>query len=149
MPTDVDVSTWKTRIELYQASQKPVDLMRYPLAVKKNNNDVRREGLQWFSLFSTPKKSEKKNENAKGLQSLSVGSNNYRGQVLPELNLAGDDFLYGYDVIPCEGVVGNNKKTCYERLEQFDPAKHCGNGSRGENTSPNRNFRQENRKERH
>lgn len=138
-----NVKQYEERVKLYQKSQIPVKKLRYPRAVGKNNHDVRREGLQWFSRHATPQRDKD------GLQRLyMIDGRTFAGQVLPELSLNGDDSLYGYDLIPVGEIQKRDKKTLYGSFEPFDENKNYMPSNRGPNTSPNANTRQGNRDKR-
>lgn len=139
-----NVKQYEERVKLYQKSQIPVKKLRYPRAVGKNNHDVRREGLQWFSRHATPQKDKD------GLQRLyMIDGRTFAGQVLPELSLNGDDSLYGYDLIPVGKIQKTeDKRTLHESFEPFDENKNYMSSNRGPNTSPNANTRQGNRDKR-
>lgn len=139
-----NVKQYEERVKLYQKSQIPVKKLRYPRSVGKNNHDVRREGLQWFSRHATPKKEKD------GLQELyMIDGRTFAGQVLPELSLNGDDSLYGYDLIPVGKIQKTeDKRTLHESFEPFDENKNYMSSNRGPNTSPNANTRQGNRDKR-
>lgn len=139
-----NVKQYEERVKLYQKSQIPVKKLRYPRAVGKNNHDVRREGLQWFSRHATPQKDKD------GLQRLyMIDGRTFAGQVLPELSLNGDDSLYGYDLIPVGEIQKTeDKRTLHESFEPFDENKNYMPSNRGPNTSPNANTRQGNRDKR-
>ena len=103
------VSDLIPRAHLYQATQRPVDRLRYPRAVSRNNNGVQRGGHAWFQRHATPKKSKG------GLQSCKLGGKlkeaSKQNEVLPqslplfsEANPFGD-LLYGYDLANDTGDV--------------------------------------------
>lgn len=140
-----NVKRYEERVKLYQKSQEPVEKLRYPRAAGKNNKDVRREGLQWFSRHATPKKG------TKGLQDLCMkDGRTFAGQVLPELSLNKDDFLYGYDLIPVGEIEkSKDKRTMYENFDPFDENREYMPSNRGQNISQNAKSRQENRNKRY
>jgi CRISPR-associated protein (TIGR03986 family) len=139
-----------TRIEQYHASQKPVERLRYPRAVVKNNHQNSRGGHVWFGRHAVPKKAENKN----GFEPLWAndqlkdkigGKKHISAQPLPafDKNNPQADRLYGYD---CIGDISGHK---LKRLDPFDPQKdlHPVGQSSG-NTSQNRDTRQKNRNNR-
>lgn len=139
---------YMSRIESYQAAQKPVKRLRYPRAVEANNNSIHRGGYIWFGRHATPKKNGKgfQNIKAKGVLNSQLNGKKYiASQPLPDFNKddLNADLLYGYDCI------GDRSGTTLNKLEQFDEEKHKKPyGKPNENTSQNRRTRERNRRER-
>jgi hypothetical protein len=144
------ISPIENRIKLYKASQKPVKMLRYPRAAGENSNDVRLEGLKWFSRHVSPKKGE----NTVGLQTLwtrgelktaADNKSQIRAQNLPILDDCNPsaDYLYGYDCYEMD-VVKDSKPTkkLIGKLEPFVQKLHGGTGQRGTNESLNHESRQ-------
>lgn len=147
------------RVKLYHTSQIPVKKLRYPRAAKSNENDIRLEGLQWFSRHVAPKKTSKEGQGSIGIQTLwtrgalqqaAKGKTQIKAQILPKLdsNNKNSDTLYGYDCYPEDTGESIDKKTLIGKLEIFEQVRHGGSGVRGTNTSQNRETRQEQRETR-
>ncbi len=145
------VTDLKERVELYKFSQQPVDKLRYPRAVSVNGHTTTRAGHVWFSKnadlgqdkYKLRKKPVKKDSNLYK----QIGSNRLDPQPLPDLTLESDgDLLYGYDLMFKEQM--NNQRQLTD-ASPFDPAKDVrSHHSSGRNTSPNRETRQKQRKDR-
>lgn len=163
---------------LWEASQQPVPLLRYPRAAVLNRNKVTRGGLTWFQEFAAPRKGSQDEEDRSGLEptylcgdaaqgaeatmaatgtSLPAGPVQVMaGQVLPPFDpedpLA--DVLYGYDVFLDEKSrqwmeFNRNRQECYSDLPQFDPDKHVPASARSSGTSgQNRDTRERNKQDR-
>ncbi len=141
------------RIKLYIASQKPVNKLRYPRAVTKNNNKSSRAGLSWFSRHVSPKKTGRGLETmwTTGKLESQVGSSQIRAQALPGLdeNDSSADLLYGYDMVELDINKSNQNQAKVGRIEKFEAEKHASlNEKSAENTSQNRESRQETRQQR-
>ena len=127
------------RAKLYTEYQKPVNNLRYPRAV---GNGIRREGLQWFSRFSTMKKSI-----SIGLQPCHANGKSYKGQILADNP---NDCFYGYDSWPVNSDTQGDGKTITEKLVPFNPSKRKAspNKNHGANESQNRDSRRRERSDR-
>lgn len=141
------------RLDLYRASQMPVDRLRYPRAVTVNNNKTSRAGLCWFARHASPKK------NLKGLETIwaggafksKIGKTQVKAQALPPLNELNpsEDLLYGYDLVDSEKDTSERNQRIVHRLEPFDREKHTSPDEQaGPNTSQNSESRQTNRQRR-
>ncbi|MBQ6471845.1 MAG: hypothetical protein IJJ33_07670 [Victivallales bacterium] len=136
------------RAELYCKTQEPVEKLRYPRAVNDKGNQ--KSGMVWFVQNASPKKNARH-----GLQTQWVCGNpeNQKLQGKEQIRAQGlkrfepldpaSDMLFGYDVgfRFVYGETGNQRyMTNFQkggfRNESFQ---------RRENTSPNRNSRQNNR----
>lgn len=141
------------RIELYKKSQIPVDKLRYPRAVKKNNNKNDRSGYSWFARHASPRDGEKiglrtiwtKDE----LQKKANGKDQIRAQALPELG-SDSELLYGYDCIANENPVkSDGNKTFVDDIFPYDIKIHRHpKGRSDENKSQNRDTRKRDRENR-
>jgi hypothetical protein len=58
------------RAKLWQASQIPVEFLRYPRAAQRNRNKISRGGHAWFARHANPKKSLQSDAASQGLQVL-------------------------------------------------------------------------------
>jgi hypothetical protein len=146
------VKSFQQRIDLYRASQVPVDRLRYPRAVTQNNNGTSRAGLVWFDRHASPRK------NGTGLETIWTGgklkntlkNSQIKAQALPRLS-ADDlsaDLLYGYDMID-QGVVPKQNQRKIGCLELFDQSVHAATAEKaGENISQNRETRKQIRSQR-
>jgi hypothetical protein len=146
------VKSFQQRIDLYRASQVPVDRLRYPRAVTQNNNGTSRAGLVWFARHASPRK------NGTGLETIWTGgklkntlkNSQIKAQALPRLS-ADDlsaDLLYGYDMID-QGVVPKQNQRKIGCLELFDQSVHAATAEKaGENISQNRETRKQIRSQR-
>jgi hypothetical protein len=151
---------FEQRIELWRQSQRPIEHLRYPRAVKQNNNRIQRGGHVWFARHAMPRKSG--SGQLPGLQRLGIcghlreragGLNQVSGQVLPDLGTAdvNQDRLYGYDGIPGDTEGGANIPDSAGLLESFDPdnPEHIGTDNRsGGSHSPDRESRLRERRDR-
>lgn len=142
----VDATT-RERAEAYQASQKPVDRLRYPRAIKKDTL----AGHVWFSRHAATKKGERDGEPAKGLQTLwtdgalrdkAGGKGQICAQSLPAAAPGSDGALYGYDCASVEAG-GRDKRTLVGSLEPpASGTRLAESPPRHENVSQNRDSRQ-------
>lgn len=82
------VADYKNRASLYCKTQEPVEMMRYPRAIK----DFQHGGMCWFSHFATAKK-----DSQQGMQTYKQ----IKAQVLPVFDPfdSDADLLFGYDYI--------------------------------------------------
>ena len=139
------VDDFDHRYALYQTAQVPVEKLRYPRAVDKNQNGNKRAGLTWFARHATLKKSGKGLETIWATDELKqrIKNNQVKAQSLPEL-VAGkpqSDVLYGYDLVNVKSTTENNKKYV-GKFEPYDEHKHVSGRERsGENQSQNANTR--------
>jgi len=143
----------KNRIALYRASQIPVEKLRYPRAVTKNNNQSRCAGLSWFARHAAQRK------NGQGLETIwttgdlkmTVKASQIKAQALPGLD-ADDpdaDLLYGYDMVDLVDEKSGRNQRMVCRMEKFEAASHASPGEKaGVNTSQNRESRNSARSER-
>lgn len=91
------------RAKMFQASQRPVEKLRYPRAVSINNQGEQRGGQVWFQRHAQPKKGT-----SEGLERLPLdgelrnraGRSSMVAQMLPVFSDASpfSDVLYGYDL---------------------------------------------------
>ncbi|MFA5906328.1 MAG: hypothetical protein WC836_20545 [Desulfobacula sp.] len=141
------------RIALYRASQIPVNKLRYPRAVTKNENKSSRAGLSWFARHASPKK------NGTGLETIwttgdlqkKVNGSQIKAQALPKLNVDDQtsDLLYGYDAVELDVDESKRNQRLVGRMEKFDAAIRASSDEKaGENISQNRETRKSNRAER-
>lgn len=147
------------RIELYKASQIPVDKLRYPRAVETNRNTNRRAGIQWFTRHAAPKKSQnKKIETVTGLQTIwtqgelrkkTKYNTQIKAQALNSIDPknTGADLLFGYDGLATDvKKVYKPERNLVGDIVAFDPAEYKHEkGVSGENTSQNRETRKNDR----
>ncbi len=118
------------RFRFWQASQRPVETMRYPRLVNRNKNKNSRGGLVWFQQCAQPKAVPYEQGKTKGLRPIYVcdglkeavraaGVDNSKlgkdvdvisGQMLPPLDAENPDadLLYGYDCIFVDEGSGGN-----------------------------------------
>lgn len=141
---------WFERAELYCKTQEPVDFLRYPRAFKGDDEHKHRGGMCWFSMYAAPKKSET-SVTAVGLETLwttsplreKAGNEQIRAQGLPTFDPANPraDLLFGYD---SEWI--SVKRPFISDIVKGN--ENAGGGGRYENTSQNRESRQEERNKR-
>ena len=134
------------RIELYRTSQVPVERLRYPRAVSRNNNKNVRAGLSWFARHASPKKSGQGLETmwTKGELRQKVNASQIKAQALPRLDAADHnaDLLYGYDMVDLDVDSSNRNQRLVGRMEAFAPSIHASSDeTAGVNTSQNRETR--------
>jgi hypothetical protein len=132
------------RFKLWNALQQPVERLRYPRAVNRNQNKNSRGGLVWFQQFAAPKQTSKEEHKFVGLRPMYVcdglmaearkhGADNHRlgsadmiaGQCLPPFDPdhLDADLLYGYDLILVGQGAGNNEHL--RRLEAKEQEFNC------------------------
>ncbi len=124
------------RARFYQATQRPVERLRYPRAVSENRNRKQRGGHAWFARHAQGKKSA--DSNPAGLQVLWVadtlrtqagGKNQIRAQALPPFDPArpGADALFGYDCIAQNANIAGQRdgRSIISRMEPFNPSAHA------------------------
>lgn len=143
----------RERVELYKASQQPVDKMRYPRATTENNNKINTGGYVWFGInadlsnskYNLRSKPIKRNSNLHE----QINASKLDPQPLPELTLEPDgDLLFGYDLMFKEQM-NNQRQQELTDATPFDPARDIrSHHSPGRNTSPNRETRQKQRQDR-
>lgn len=144
----------RRRLQMWQATQRPVAFLRYPRAADENKNKKNRGGHAWFARHASPKKSGK--SQAAGLAVMwiagelakQVGKDRIRAQALPPFdpNSPDSDGLYGYDLFSGDSaefrVQDEPNRTVYKKLEPFDPNRHARSSDRsGGPQSPNRERR--------
>ncbi len=140
------VARFEKRIALYRASQIPVDKLRYPRAVTKNQNKSSRAGLSWFARHAAPRKTGKGLETiwTKGELQKAAGKNQIRAQALPRLDPDNTeaDLLYGYDMVELDVSRSNRNQRLVEKIAPFDVKVHAAPGEEaGENLSQNSDSR--------
>ena len=141
------VAPFKDRIELYRASQVPVQRLRYPRAVTQNKNRSNRAGLSWFTRHAAPKKTGRGLETiwTGGKLKAKVNNSQITAQALPRLDADNPkaDKLYGYDMVELDVDTSKRNLKIVRRLETFDPEQHAKSSEQaGENTSQSRRTRQ-------
>lgn len=147
------VSHLHDRIELYKASQIPVEKLRYPRAVSRNQNKNSRAGFSWFARHAAPKKTGQGLETiwtTGHLQNL-VGSTQIKAQALPALKPDDRtaDLLYGYDMVQLDYKTNDRNQLEIGRFEKFIPKVHTSSDEKaGENISQNRETRKAGRSQR-
>jgi hypothetical protein len=121
------------RARIYQATQRPVQRLRYPRAVKPNDQKSNRGGQVWFQRHASPKKAQDKHEQRPiGLQvfrvtadlATSVGATQVKAQRLPDFDPKNPfaDVLYGYD---CWTDDTGGHHSMARSIAPFDPTKHA------------------------
>jgi hypothetical protein len=152
-PYAAEVADLAPRARLYQASQRPVDRLRYPRAAAVNNHQTQRGGQIWFQRHASPKKN-----GPDGLERRDLGGELRtaagRNEVLPQsLPLFSDkdpfaDKLYGYDLSNDPDAPSRSPTLSSPKPAPFDPAPNPG--ARDPNARPafNRELRQQSRNDR-
>ncbi len=147
LPGDLKrVAHLEKRIDLYRASQVPVDHLRYPRAVKQDKNISRRAGLSWFARHASPRKTGPGLETiwTRGELQQKMNATQIRAQALPRLDAADRtaDLLYGYDMVELDVDTSDRKQRMVGRMETFETADHAlPDEKAGPNTSQNRGTR--------
>jgi hypothetical protein len=151
-----------SRLQLWQASQVPVQKMRYPRSVLENRNKLSRGGHVWFQRHSQPRKSERDGA-VEGLQVMhaagevqsATGLDAVRAQPLPQFDPKNpeSDVLYGYDLFIGDGPEWveqmRDRQSHVKKIELFSPEKHSqASHQSGGNQSQNRDSRQDARRQR-
>ncbi|MCO6454198.1 MAG: hypothetical protein J5I93_02680 [Pirellulaceae bacterium] len=140
-----EVDQYQRRVVMWEASQMPVPLLRYPRAVERTNQGITRGGHSWFQRHALPRKTAQRGDTARqpGLEPMYIEGPLLEavrkdgqevdprlpmisGQLLPPFNqdqpLA--DPLYGFDGYNVESQERDRKKFV-RRLEGFDPTRHA------------------------
>ena len=127
----------RQRLGVWQASQQPVEHLRYPRAVVENRNKKNRGGHVWFSRHATRKKGQP------GLEVLWTDGElkerakrgNIDPQPLPRFDAADPaygDLLFGHDLFsgdnPDFRTLAQNRQTMNKKLVPFDPRRHRRDG---------------------
>ena len=127
----------RQRLLKWQASQQPVDRLRYPRAVVENRNKKNRGGHVWFSRHASPKKV------GTGLEVLwtdgelkaRAKKDRVEPQPLPifdELDPLYGDLLFGHDLFsgdhPEFRTMARNRQTLHKKLVPFDKQAHRRDG---------------------
>ena len=154
-----------SRVQLWVASQQPVDKLRYPRAVDDNRNKKSRGGHAWFMRHAKPRMVTQKGDGARepGLEPLYIdgpmkdkakssgveideGTPMVAGQALPAFqpDSPDEDVLYGYDVINTKTRDEQRpRRRVFLSVEPFDPSKHVtGKEETGGSHGKDRDFRQ-------
>lgn len=134
------------RIKLYKASQVPVDRLRYPRAVTKNENKSSRAGLSWFARHASPRKTGAGLETlwTKGELRKKVQATQIKAQALPRLDPddPAADLLYGYDMVELDVQKSGRNQRLVGKMEIFKKDIHTEPDEKaGENISQNRETR--------
>lgn len=155
----------KSRLELWQKTQEPIEQLRYPRAAVRNKNKNNWGGHVWYQRHATPKKPQKEGEPPKGLQMLhitgelstKVGNKDLlRAQPLPKFNplIINEDVLYGYDLYTANdsswGIKPTEQTNYFQhgKFEVYDPSKHTSpEDHSGGNQSQNRATKNQDRKD--
>ncbi len=151
----------RDRLRMWQASQRPVPLLRYPRAVERNKHSLSRGGHAWFKRHAEPQKRQEDYEGTvgRGLQTTPVaeklceraGKDLIRAQTLPRFDPGepAADVLYGYDLIASKQP-GSHRNDPWRitDVEPFDAKKHgTGRERSGGNQSQNRKTRRDGRRD--
>ncbi len=125
----------RDRMFAYQATQRPVERLRYPRAVEPNREKTSRGGMVWFKRHASPRKTENDESGTpQGLQVFRVGGDlltqvglgQVKAQKLPDFDPMNPfaDTLYGYDCIirPLEG--DHSQAAIAASLTPFDVNTH-------------------------
>lgn len=159
-----EVTDLKDRAHLWEKSQQPVPLLRYPRAVDPNNNKNSRGGHVWFVRHATPNKASDQQRAPVGMQPLHIGGDlkeqvnppdpqypMVAAQALPIFQAASplDDLLYGFDGY-CQSMNESRPpKKIHLTMEPFDSQKHIrGTEKSGGNTSDDAGARQNRKRDR-
>jgi hypothetical protein len=135
--------TLRQRAGFYQATQRPVDLLRYPRAVTSPDNfRQQRGGHVWFQRHCMPKKGADAGA-AAGLEvrridrALTGGPDQVRAQPLPDFDPANHkaDVLYGYDVVT-EQTVEHRQSVIRKIMPFTDDMAAATAGNRRDPTAP-------------
>lgn len=126
-----EVRDLAARLHHYQATQRPVDRLRYPRAVKRNQNRSMRGGNAWFQRHASPKKAETDGGVPRGLQVFrvggslahTVGASQVKAQALPRFDPKAPfaDVLYGYDCVTDD--VEENRMSIAVDIKPFDESR--------------------------
>lgn len=153
---------WKERVgdieeraDLWQASQTPVDRVRYPRAADANRNRVQRGGHVWFPTFAAPSKSKPGLQPVylKGELKEKAGRDQVPGQILKPLDPDDPDadLLYAYDgFTPPEDIEEKGDRRKFRgSIKEFDPETDAlGPHRSGGSQSQTRESRQEGKRRR-
>ena len=151
-----EVRDLQARVRMWEASQFPVDLLRYPRAVDDNNFRKSRGGHAWFQRHASPRMVSNNGNREAGLNPLHIDGAlkaaaeaalepldptmpMLAGQVLPAFNpeqpLA--DVLYGYDTIGAETQDRSRpRRRVFLQIEAFDSHRHVTGEEQSEGVAP-------------
>ena len=156
------------RVAMWQASQQPVALMRYPRAVDENQNKKSRGGHTWFQRHAKPRMVTQRGEGSRvpGLEPLAIDGPLkdaaqaagepldavqplIAGQPLPMFDASKPeaDLLYGYDGYS-PASEGEKRKRVHTRIEPFADHHVTGQEKSGGNEGKNAEFRKEQKRQR-
>lgn len=161
----------QSRVQMWQASQRPVANLGYPRAVDANKFGKSRGGHAWFQRHASPRmvKQEGDDQREPGLEPLYIDGELLEAaraadfpldsdtpmiaaQVLPAFDpedpLA--DLLYGYDGFGAETEDRQQpRRRVFLKVEPFDPAQHVTGTERSQGShGKNAEFRGKQKKER-
>ncbi len=141
-----EVADLQTRVQMWIASQRPVEKLRYPRAVRENDGKNSRGGHAWFERHASPPMPPQKEGQGRepGLKPLHIDGKLRNaaqaagqpldptnpliaGQVLPCFDSQNPDadVLYGYDGYNVESEVRQRpRRQVYLNIESFDETKH-------------------------
>ena len=142
---EAEVQDIAARVQMWTASQVPVDRLRYPRAVSENNFGKSRGGHVWFQRHAAPRMVTGKGGGREpGLGPLHIGgalqaaaeragepldqvTPLLAGQILPLFDPQNPeaDLLYGYDGydIDCQ-TLDRPRRRVYLQIEAFDDTQH-------------------------
>lgn len=153
------------RMQLWQASQTAVSILRYPRAViRSRDNRISRGGHVWFSRHAQPTKGRSGPQAGLEVRYMAgelekqVGNPLLRAQILPcfDPNNAQSDVLFGYDLFLEDSLIVHQKSKVtgkYEKhitgLPAFNSAVHAiGCAAEPAGNRPNREMRNQQRRDR-
>ena len=164
-----EVLDLQPRVRMWEASQLPVDFLRYPRAVDDNTFRKSRGGHAWFQRHAAPRMVSRNGDREPGLNPLHIDGAlkaaaeaalepldptmpMIAGQMLPPFDPAQPmaDVLYGYDAIGAETPEGSaRQRRVFLRFEAFDPHLHVTGKEKSEgNQGKNAEFRRAQRQNR-
>ena len=146
------VGDLRPRLEAWQATQQPVERLRYPRGGNANREGTQVGGHAWFQ------RSAARSKQSAGLQPIRLrgelaarfGSTSISGQLLPVFDPSNPlgDILYGYDMVLLDGEQQRNGETWFGGMEVFQPDTPQPPRSGGAPRAHDRDSRQEARKKR-
>lgn len=162
-----EVQRFADRVVMWQASQKPVPLLRYPRAVEDTNYKKSRGGHVWFARNAQPRAGDKDGQRKVGLNPIyidgSVLQNAQRhgatldshvpmiaAQPLPPLDVndTASDALFGYDLYSTKVERRERpRRNVFWSFEPIDQSKHVTGHERSSgNHGKDKDFRDRSKK---
>lgn len=144
----------RQRLDFYQATQRPVDRLRYPRLTIRSENRRTTGGHSWFQRLAGPRKAANQGDSPVGLQVVPLsgslqqvaGAPHIKAQPLPKFNPESPfaDQLYGYDIELQQEGRGDASTWDLAAADAAHPAPNRPNqGPQGQNAQTRRANREQ------